>query len=102
MPNILSLDADELGDKILRDTKDIVGAEWDSFTDEERDLVTAVSKDAASLTLQAVAGKDVATEKAIADASIRNIRTAAAGAISGTIWKVVENILKVVVGGLKG
>ena len=101
MPEILNLDIDALGDKILTDTKAILAGEWDAFTDEERDLVTRVSKDAAKLTLQSVAGQDVAIEKAHTDAQLANIASAVAGGVAGTIWKVVENVLGTVVGILK-
>lgn len=83
----------ELASKILEDTKAAIGAEWGSYTDEEKALVERCTARAAYVTVTAVGGIVDTVEKAKVDAQMANIGSAAAGSLVKVLWNVVANIL---------
>lgn len=97
----MDINVEALGKEILDGTKAQVGDAWDSWTDEEKGLVTRCTKRAAELTIRATAGENVTQAKAESDAQMANIQAAALGSVAGVIWNVVDDIIKKVVGVLK-
>jgi hypothetical protein len=80
------MNIDAIAGKVLGEIKILVGKTWDSWTDDERKLVGECAKDSVSLMIRAAAGEDVAKERALVNASLKNIKVAALGSASRVLW----------------
>jgi len=80
--------------QVLADVKNGAKGAWDSWSADDRALVTACAKDAAEIALRATMGQDVRTEKAQVDAQLANIKVATAESVSSVIWGVLGKALK--------
>jgi hypothetical protein len=75
-----------------------VGAAWNSWTDEEKALVTECGKEAVVVGMIAATNPGLfKQEKSQIDAQLANIKVAAGATAAETIWKVVADILSLAV-----
>lgn len=74
------------------------GAAWNSWTEEEKQIVTDCAKDAVVTGLLAATNPSLfKQEKAQIDAQLQNIKVAAGATAVETVWKVVADILSLAV-----
>ncbi len=83
------------GGQILGEIKTVLKGQYESYTDEEKALITACAKDAAVLTYRKLAGDDVAAEQKEVDAQLANIKVAGMGSFGSLLWGVVSKLLSV-------
>jgi hypothetical protein len=90
---IRSLQNDALQSVVQR-----VGDAWESWTDEEKELVADCTRDAVIVGLIAASNVGLfKQEKAQIDAQLANIKVAAGATVAETIWKVVADVLSLAV-----
>jgi len=83
--------------KVFSDLKAMSKAYWDSWTDDEKKLVEACIADASKLALRAVAGEDIAKEKAQVDAQLKGIKVAGQATAKEVVWTYVARTVQAVV-----
>ncbi len=68
---------------------------WDSWTEDERDLVVAVSQDAARVAVLSITDPDRAkAQKVFADAALDNLKVASEGTAAKVVWDVLAKIFE--------
>lgn len=82
-----------LARQALGDLKAAYADAWLRWSDADKDLVERAVKDAADLTVRALAGDDVAREKRIVDATLANLKVAATATASQAVWHVLSKLL---------
>jgi hypothetical protein len=84
---------DALARQAIGDLKAAYADAWLRWSDAEKDLVERSVKDAADLTVRALAGEDVSREKKFVDATLANLKVAATATASQAIWHVLSKLL---------
>ena len=91
------MDLSNLANKILQQLKIDLGGIWsDRLSQKDRDLVGAVSSDAATVVVLGLAGPpgQAEREKAQIDAQLLNLTSAQASRVSQQFWSSVGTALK--------
>lgn len=91
----MSTDLQEFGTKLLGDFRKAVGSAWDSWTPDERTVVSECAADYAAITARALLGQDVKRDRAHLDAQLANIKIAGQGTASDVLNRVLGLALDV-------